>query len=546
MISAVCAPKQFYKNDKHLDEDPLENCNSGEVCDEKPRRGVIFPSQTLDLSTIRQFNRNDNTECPDQEYVDYFLDRSKFVTRAEGRVVIGGKYYFNWLSPNDYVANWESLDDHTRSVFNTLLTADSSPSNRCYYGLKEHDSLPEHLLLLTGAEIWNLFPDRPTDMVTANLKFDGFRYSPTMVSSRILDSRTAMDAIHDFERIYNPAVMFKDFDAAILLIDSPVHLREIRDNSDVVRDAYKQFFKENSAFLGGQIDKWKIFSYIYSNEISVTSIRRREFCPHTHFVAFYPKGTELPLVEMQADLAAVHPDRKLTMHTTGVPDGVHTSYRTLKDFCKYLYKVSTLAKTYRREFSYDCARDININTIHCLRTLVELTTGTGDKKKRFQQTGCVGIAKCCDKGRKYVHPELKKLQRKDAEKLLKAEKKAAKKLEKAEKKAAACSRRKNKVTKVRKCVKRDVVTPASEAPKKAAIPEPRLPKPDSGGRTCRKVINRRPIHCPSSNSSRRTMNTINIFRRARPVLRKAAHRSYAWSRAGPKQTHNNQRLWMNR
>jgi len=550
MASAVSDSIQLQGfNENIFDEDPLRDYSDDEIYGGSEAGNVRYaPNAVLKLSDIAQAPASDTSVPPEQCYIDSFLERSPYVPNGEGQIV-SGKFSFNWLSPNDYAANWKHLDENTREIFYRLINGDSSGSNYCYYGLKEHDSLPEHLLVLLGADIQNILPGKKTDMVTANLRTKGL-HARYRVGCRALCPRSAQDAMKKSDKTYDPAAMFKDFDAATLLIDSPASLHHIQEFSGEHRAAYMGYFHENLEFFKQQARKHRIFSYYYSHEVSVTSILRRNFCPHTHVVVFYPKGTELQLGDMQDDLAKKHPDRTLSMDTSYVKGGIHRSYRTVKDFFPYIQKVSTLARTYKREFSYEVARDINVGTIHCLRTLIELSAGTGDEKCLFLRTNGVQMAKKTKKNGKngtFVHPELKRLKRKAADKQKKLEKKAAKKLEKAEKKAAACSRRKNKVTKARKCVKRDVVAPASEELTIAAIPEPRLSKPVSGDRKGRKVVNRRTHYRPDSDSSRRTMNTINIFRKSRPAFMKAAQRSCAWSRAGPMRTHNNQRhSWMNR
>jgi len=362
-----------------------------------------------DDSDYKGIDHSINTDGPDQEVVESFLDRSEFVTREPGREVLGGKFSFNWLSPNDYVANWHHLDEGSQTIFKKLMTADSSMNNSHYYGLKEHDSLPEHLLLLLGADIQNILPGNKIDMVSANLKYDGFRYTPEKLSCRSLCPRTAMAAQNDFRKNFDPEAMFHDFDASILMIDSPASLHEIHTCSDEHRDAYMNFFRENSKFLTKQARKGHIYSYIYSHEISVTSILNRTFCPHTHVVVFYPKGTELQLSDMQDDLAKVHPDRSLDIDRTKGREGVHSSFSTIKEFCSYIFKVSTMAKTYSREFTYENAQEINVGVVQCLHTLIELSTGTGDQKRGFQRTGCWQIAKRRKGGKtaRFVHPKLK-------------------------------------------------------------------------------------------------------------------------------------------
>lgn len=387
--------------------DPLTDCGNSSSGVKVINRYQMFSD--TDDSDFYGIDHSINTERPDQDAVESFLDMSKFVTREPGREVLGGKFSFNWLSPNDYVANWHHLDEGSQTIFNKLMTADSSMTNSYYYGLKEHDSFPEYLLLLLGADIQNILPGNKTDMISANLRYDGFLYSPEKHNCRALCPRTAMAAQNDFRKKFDPEAMFHDFDASILVIDSPASLHEIQTCSDEHRDAYMAFFRENSKFLAKQANKRHIYSYIYSHEISVTSIHNRTFCPHTHVVVFYPKGTELQLSDMQDDLAKAHPDRCLDMDRTEGREGVHSSFSTIKDFCSYIFKVSNMAQTYRREFTYEKAQEINIGAVQCLHTLIELSTGTGDQKRRFQRTGCWQIAKHRKGGKtvRFVHPKLK-------------------------------------------------------------------------------------------------------------------------------------------
>ena len=92
-----------------------------------------------DDSDFNGIDHSINTDRPHQEVVESFLHRSEFITREPGREVLGGKFSFNWLSPNDYVTNWHHLDEGSQTLFNKLMTADSSLNNSHYYGLKEHD-----------------------------------------------------------------------------------------------------------------------------------------------------------------------------------------------------------------------------------------------------------------------------------------------------------------------------------------------------------------------------------------------------------------------
>jgi hypothetical protein len=282
------------------------------------------------------------------------------------------RFEFNLLNMNCYMDNWDRLSPDMRMTLYRFVNSDLLTN--CYrYGMKEQSVFKKHLLLLAGSEIWNIRPHANTNMVLSNLKELDGRYSRFTTPNSIIDARTCRQLGFNFLKDHDFPLLFTRLHAQVILFESDESYRHVPDNLGLYRERVRAFNRTNVEFLKTQQRRRKITSFLYSHEVSCDSILGMRFRPHTHAVVFFEPGVEPPYLASDVKFQ----DRMLK----SLPK-IHRNFSTIKDFINYLHLAYSLAEVYEREYRPEQVRDLNINTVKALRTLI-------DVHGKFIGDGCI-------------------------------------------------------------------------------------------------------------------------------------------------------------
>jgi len=283
-----------------------------------------------------------------------------------------GRLEFNLLNMNCYLDNWDRLSSDMRMTLYRLVNSDLLTN--CYrYGIKNKSVFEKHLLLLAGSEIWNLRQYPRTNMVLSNLKELDSRYPRFTTPNSIMDARTCRKLGFNFLKAHDLPLLFTRLHAQVIVFESDESYRDIPDNLGLYRERVRAFNRTNVEFLKTQQRCRKITSFLYSHEVSCDSILGMRFRPHTHAVVFFEPCVEPPYLASNVKLQ----DRMLK----SLPE-VHRNFSSIKKFINYLHGAYSLAEVYEREYRPELVRDLNINTVKALRTLI-------DVHGKFIGDGCI-------------------------------------------------------------------------------------------------------------------------------------------------------------
>jgi hypothetical protein len=335
-----------------------------------------------------------NVPKPRDEHMMKFYDiRSRYSstsTTVSSPDPLSGRYDINWLNPEDYLRNWEKLTKEERLSFRSIVMSDFvSNSNR--YGLKTRN-LEDHLLLHLGCDMKNIL-NCAKDPVKSNLRSPGYvdeydvfhkgNFDSSCVKNRTVDPKTCTRAYHKFSKEFDVEKLFKSgFVCYQGVIRSDSSLRHMGADPLDYKKRVHDFFRSNTAFLSKLcVKKKRIFSYMYSNEVSVDSILHQAYRPHTHVIFFLQKTKKnndqsLLVEDLEELFNNSFKDRELSVlrHFKDmdlVPKKV-SNYKDIKNAVSYLFRAYSLAENYMREVRPSNIRELNLQTVKTYRNLIWL------------------------------------------------------------------------------------------------------------------------------------------------------------------------------
>jgi len=314
--------------------------------------------------------------CPSEDSVELF-ENSDFslVSGSTMERCFGekkSKYDLNWSSVRDFVENWGILSNSDQRALRMLIHSDVV-SNVNKYGLKAKN-LASHLLLHIGCDMNNIV-NSSKDSVLSNLKSASGLYSEDSIANRHVDAKTCLRASRKFNKEYSVETLFK---AGFECYQATI----VSDNSyrKADKEKYQRFFKENSSYFSMKLQRTlKIYSYLYSHEVSVDSILREEYRPHTHIIFFVPRGTHVDeICEIERKFNSSFSDRvfslvKVEKGSFEVPKVVK-KIEDIEKSVNYLFRSFSLSNNYAREVRNENIRELNKKTVECYRTLIYLMT----------------------------------------------------------------------------------------------------------------------------------------------------------------------------
>lgn len=368
---------------------------------------------------------------PQDRYVEAFKESHYLFSSSQSSITssegITGRYDINWLSPDDYISNWEKLSKDEQITFRMLVMSDfKSNSNR--YGLKTKN-LEAHLLLNIGCDMNNIL-NSPSCSVRSNLRSPGYwtkggefvkgDFSLVCSDNRTVDAKTCRRSVYKFNRSYDPEKLFKSGLVAYqLVIRSDSSYRKIlKDDPIESKRRIHEFFRENATYLSKLANKKKkILSYVYSHEISVDSILREEYRPHTHSIVFIKKSNalqeqeEIELVEKEFN--SLHSDREMSLERYSKDDSLvprrASKFKDIESSIGYLFRAYSLAENYLREIRSNNIRELNQKTVECYRNLIWLFKGEeANGLKGVRRFNSSYIPERDDSVSLYKHPLLQK------------------------------------------------------------------------------------------------------------------------------------------
>ena len=314
-----------------------------------------------------------------EEAVEEFMSSSSlFFSSAcnTSASVVRDSYDINWVSPKDYLKNHALLSHDARKLLYKLVTSDTA-SNANRYGLKQKN-LETHLLLHIGADANNILNSSRCSVVSnLKLKDSISPYSRECVDNRALDAKTCLRSANKYIRTYSTETLFKKgFVCYQAVVTSDSSYRSLKD-FDKDKKRTHQFFRENAEAFALLARKKKIFSYVYSHEVSVDSILREEYRPHSHIIFFLPKSySDSDALLFEEEFNSMFADRSAEVLRTEkdqemVPKRV-SSYTGIEKALNYLHNCYSLAPSYMREVRETNIRELNKKTVEVLRALDRL------------------------------------------------------------------------------------------------------------------------------------------------------------------------------
>lgn len=313
---------------------------------------------------------------PSDDSVDSI--RRKFLIPFEGQIHYGVKslYDINYLLIPDYLENWDSLTTEAKRAFTALITSNWERGegnrlanwNEC--GIKKKSSdhpLLDHLLLNIGCEIWDKVP-RNTDVIMSSLKGDMGFYNSKTSSRRYINPNAAAKEIFNRENLWRPELLYGQMDSINILFDSQELFIGDGHTNEELQKRCRILFNENLAKLN---ELEQVQSYLLSHEISLQSIRRQEFKPHSHAIVWFLREDGLGFLE-RAQREGILKFR---------PQDLNSTWDREKGMWDYMVKTQNLADVYRREWSEEGIREFNIATKEAIHTFIELHSDAWDDDK---------------------------------------------------------------------------------------------------------------------------------------------------------------------
>ena len=355
--------------------------------------GTISLDELLDIkSSDKQESRNFTyvgLECapPPASAVEEFRSSDWYLSSSSSLISSNSKcssrYDLNWANPSDYLSNWRLLSSHEKEQFRSLVVSDTGGnSNR--FGLKKLN-LESHLLLSIGCDMMNIALTGK-DPILTNLKNSHTKdYHQEIFDNRTVDPRSSLRAYKKFIKTYSPETLFSlglECYQAVVTLDKKYS--KLTDPQET-KELYQKFFQENNRAFSRLCNKRKkIFSYLYSHEISVDSIINQEYRAHTHIVFWVPRAAKgkraaSDVKEIENIFNSSFKDRELKIETIESDKGdvprVSRTYKDIEVFLAYMFRGYSLAPQYLREIREDNIRELNKKTVETYHNLIWLVKG---------------------------------------------------------------------------------------------------------------------------------------------------------------------------
>jgi hypothetical protein len=324
---------------------------------------------------------------------------------------VAHKYDLNWCNIDNYITYWDKLSREDKLTLEDLLGSDLS-GNANRFGLKRKD-LEAHLLLNIGCDMTNIV-NNGKDSVRSNLLSRAGAYSSECLDTRAVDAKTCRRFAAQFKKSYSVERLFEaGFVAyqAVITLDKSVSLQD----PQACKEMIQSFFKTNALELSRLCHKKKLLpSYMRSHEISVSSIEKGLYDPHTHLLFFIPKEKKQNYAEHKEKLRMIeeefnknYSDRKLEiLRDSNLEFKAGKTYASIEKAVDYLFNAYSLASQYLREVRSDNLRELNKATVECYHNLIWLCRGDS-LNTGIQRFGKSHIPSRDEAGL-YMHPLLQK------------------------------------------------------------------------------------------------------------------------------------------
>lgn len=344
---------------------------------------------------------------PRQSSVDAFLCADNYLSSDARCAAVYSKYDLNWTSLENYLEHWDTLSREDQLSLRALVHSDLH-GNANRFGLKKLN-LESHLLLSLGCDMTNIV-NNGKDAISSNLLAMGAElgYSRACLDNRAVDPKTCLRAARKFSKEHSVASLFK---AGFVSFQCVISSDDTYRKAD--REKYHEFFRENASMFARWVKRKKIYSLVYSHEVSVDSILGQKYRPHTHLIFFVPRvpGGDYSSVRMlEEEFNARFSDRVLSFvrdDVSGVFEPkVAKKFKDIERSLDYLHRCYSLADQYTREVRSDNIRELNRKTVETYHTLIALfrSESINGGVRRFKSSYIPTVKEAED----YKHPLLQK------------------------------------------------------------------------------------------------------------------------------------------
>ena len=376
---------------------------------------VAYEFRASRLSTARAASLDADQYNLSEDLVEEFLSSDSLLLSSSCSVSAKDPrdhYDINWCSPTDYYRNHSLLSHDTQKLLYKLMTSDMV-SNANRYGLKQKN-LETHLLLNIGADANNIVNNgRCSVLSNLKLKDSISPYSRECLDNRAIDAKTCLRSYSKYKRAYNTETLFKKgFVCYQAVITSDESYRSL-SAFDKAKEKYHSFFKENSDMFSLFSKKRKIYSYLYSHEVSVDSILTQKYRPHTHLIFFLPKETETYAAKLiEEEFNSRFNDRSMSVLLCEKNNTLEIKrvdrYTDIEKAINYLHNCYSLAPSYMREIRENNIRELNKKTVETLHNLVRLFKSEEGLAYRPVRRFNSSHIPTTEEGKGFKHPLLQK------------------------------------------------------------------------------------------------------------------------------------------
>jgi hypothetical protein len=371
----------------------------------------LYSTENIDSYDCK-WDRAINIPKPSKARISEFIN-SHWSLCSGGALVKGtnprDKHDLNWINTQDYLDNWNLLSKDEQKSLRKLILADNI-TNANRYGLKRKN-LESHLLLSLGCDMSNI-ANTGYCCVESNLKSptDG-DYTDDYWTNRTVDARSSLKAIQKFKRTYSIETLFTSGFVCYQLVITPDSSYKKLTNPEKAKQRYQDFFKTNTETFHYLTKKKKVYSYLYSHEISVDSILGKEYRPHTHVIVWVPKDKDLcrqqeSMREIEKWFNRRFHDRTMSfVKKNDLPLRV-SKYEDIEKSLGYLLQCYSLSEQYSREAREDNLRSLNLATVEAYHNLIWLYKNEQTKGRVKRNHG--GYLPRKDQKEEFKHPLLQK------------------------------------------------------------------------------------------------------------------------------------------
>ena len=356
-------------------------------------------SRLSSISTIGE-SYSFTAPAPSDSSVVEFKERSYTLSCGASDVTssreVQDKHDLNWCSIDDYVLHWSKLGVDEKHALASLVASDTC-SNANRYGVKKRN-LESHLLLSVGCDMTNIL-NSGYDCVLSNLKFHG-DYNSNCAENRSVDPKTCVRAYKRFNKTFSVERLFElGLVAFQAVVSSDSSYRSLSGGIEA-KERFHEFFRSSALRFSKLCSRRGLaLSYVYSNEVSVDSILKAEYRPHTHIIFFVEASKNREEAFNKAELFASEfnknfTDRVMTLDVSEIDSvsrpRMSTKMKDISTSFEYLFRAYSLADQYLREIRPENVRELNKKTVECYHNLVWLFKGAdacgGKSVRRFNSS----------------------------------------------------------------------------------------------------------------------------------------------------------------